>query len=131
MALAVARILRRAECVAVTVDGEERNLWTLFAGNGHYHPSGFAPSWRERMDDGCIDVRLVDATSPWSRTRLGLALLTGRLGRSRVYEQRVVGRLEVTSRQGGLQIARDGEVSDGPSALRLRAAREPLVVYRP
>jgi diacylglycerol kinase family enzyme/membrane-associated phospholipid phosphatase len=131
MALATARVLRKAKAVEVTVDGEQRTLWTLFAGNGHYHPSGFAPSWRERMDDGCVDIRLVDATSPYSRTRMGLALLTGRLGRSRVYEERVVGRLEVTSRQGDLRIARDGEVSDGPSALRLRAAREPLVVYRP
>jgi diacylglycerol kinase family enzyme len=125
------RVLRKAEAVEVTVDGADRTLWTLFAGNGHYHPSGFAPSWRERMDDGCVDVRLVDATRPWSRTRMALALLAGRLGRSRVYEERVVGRLSVTSRQGGLRIARDGEVSDGPHALQLRAAREPLVVYRP
>ena len=131
MALATAAVLRRAQPLEVTVDGEPRTLWTLFAGNGRYHPSGFAPSWRERMDDGCIDVRLVDASRRWSRTRMGLALLTGRLGRSRVYEQRVVGRLEVTSREGGLRIARDGEVSDGPAALRLRAARDPLVVYRP
>jgi diacylglycerol kinase family enzyme/membrane-associated phospholipid phosphatase len=130
-ALATLRVLRKAEAVEVTVDGADRTLWTLFAGNGHYHPSGFAPSWRERMDDGCVDVRLVDATRPWSRTRMALALLAGRLGRSRVYEERVVGRLSVTSRQGGLRIARDGEVSDGPHALQLRAAREPLVVYRP
>ncbi|MGB8649604.1 MAG: phosphatase PAP2 family protein, partial [Mycobacteriales bacterium] len=131
MALALVRVLRSAECVAVQVDGEQRNLWTLFAGNGHYHPAGFAPSWRERMDDGCVDVRLVDADRPFSRTRLALAVLTGRLGRSRVYEERVVGRLPVRSRQGGLRIARDGEVSDGPGHLLLRAAAQPLVVYRP
>ncbi|MCU1623544.1 MAG: hypothetical protein JWL79_2389 [Frankiales bacterium] len=131
MALATARVMRKAQAVKVCVDGEDRVLWTLFAGNGRYHPSGFAPSWRERMDDGCVDIRLVDATSPWSRTRMTLALLTGRLGRSRVYEERVVGRLQVTSNQGDLRIARDGEVSVGPSALHLRAARVPLVVYRP
>jgi diacylglycerol kinase family enzyme/membrane-associated phospholipid phosphatase len=131
MALATAAVLRRAEPIRVEVDGEPRTLWTLFAGNGHYHPSGFAPSWRERMDDGCIDVRLVDATKPWSRTRMALALLTGRLGRSRVYEQRVVGRLEVRSRQGNLRIARDGEVSEGPDSLRLRSAADSLLVYRP
>ncbi|MFN2537361.1 MAG: phosphatase PAP2 family protein [Mycobacteriales bacterium] len=131
MAVATARVLRTAEPVEVTVDGEPRTLWTLFAGNGHYHPSGFAPSWRERLDDGCIDVRLVDATMPWSRTRMALALLTGRLGRSRVYEQRVVGELEVSSPDSRLRIARDGEVSTGPSTLRVQVAREPLVVYRP
>ena len=46
-------------------------------------------------------------------------------------EERVVGRLRVSSRQGDLRIARDGEVTDGPDRLHLRAAREPLVVYRP
>ena len=131
MALATVRIMRRAQAVAVKVDGEDRNLWTLFAGNGHYHPAGFAPTWRERMDDGCIDVRLIDADSPLARTRLTLAVMTGLLGRSRVYEQRVVGRLPVTSRQGGLRLARDGEVEEGPGHLMLRAAGKSLVVYRP
>jgi diacylglycerol kinase family enzyme/membrane-associated phospholipid phosphatase len=131
MALAVSRILREAECVAVNVDGEDRKLWTLFAGNGRYHPSGFAPTWRERLDDASIDVRLIDADKSYARTRLGIALLTGRLGRSRVYEERVVGRLPVTSRQGGLRLARDGEVQDGPGHLVLRAASRSLVVYRP
>lgn len=131
MVLAVTRILREAESVAVKVDGEDRKLWTLFAGNGRYHPSGFAPTWRERLDDSSIDVRLIDADRRYARTRLALALLTGRLGRSRVYEERVVGRLPVTSRQGGLRLARDGEVQDGPGHLVLRAASRPLVVYRP
>ncbi|MCU1593878.1 MAG: phosphoesterase, partial [Frankiales bacterium] len=130
MALATTRIMRRAEPVCVTVDGEERELWTLFAGNGHYHPAGFAPSWRERMDDHSVDIRLMDATSPFSRTRLTLALLTGRLGRSHLYEERVVGRLGVTS-DAPLRIARDGEVSDGPASLTLRASETSLVVYRP
>ncbi len=130
MAVALLRVLRSAESVTVTVDGVERDLWTLFAGNGHYHPAGFAPSWRDRMDDGCIDVRLIDAARPLPRTRLTLAVLTGLLGRSRVYEERVVGRLPVGSREP-LRIARDGEVSEGPAELVLRAATVPLVVYRP
>ncbi len=131
LALALTRVLRAARPVHVEVDGRERHLWTLFAGNGHYHPAGFAPSWRERLDDGCIDVRLVDADVRLSRTRLVLAVLTGRLGRSRVHEQRIVARSAVRSRQGGLRLARDGEVADGPGHLLLRAASRPLVVYRP
>ena len=131
MAVAMALTLRAAEPVHVDVDGQARTLWTLFAGNGHYHPAGFAPTWRERLDDGCIDVRLVDAGHPLARVRLVLAVLTGRLGRSRVHEQRIVAKLPVRSRQGGLRIARDGEVSDGPGHLLLRAASRTLVVYRP
>jgi undecaprenyl-diphosphatase len=129
MALAMARVLRGAESVFLEVDGQPRRLWTLFAGNGHYHPAGFAPSWRERLDDGCIDVRLIDADQSFSRLRLVAAVLTGRLGRSRVYEQRLVASLPVRSRQGGLRIARDGEVSDGPGHVTLRAAADKLVVY--
>jgi undecaprenyl-diphosphatase len=131
MALAMRRVLPGAEPVFVEVDGQPRKLWTLFGGNGHYHPAGFAPSWRERLDDGAIDVRLIDAEQPFSRLRLVLAVLTGRLGQSRVYEQRVVGTLPVRSRQGGLRIARDGEVSEGPGHLTLRAAANKLVVYLP
>ena len=56
--LALARVLRHAESVRVEVDGQDRRLWTLFAGNGHDHPAGFASSWRARLDDGCIDGRL-------------------------------------------------------------------------
>ena len=129
MALAMAKVLRHADPVFVEVDGQPRKLWTLFAGNGHYHPAGFAPSWRERLDDGCIDVRLIDAESPGSRTRLVLAVLTGRLGRSKVYEQRLVGALPVRSRQGALPLARDGETNEGPGHLTLRAAAHKLVVY--
>jgi undecaprenyl-diphosphatase len=129
MALAMTRVLRKAEPVFVEVDGQPRRLWTLFAGNGHYHPAGFAPSWRERLDDGCIDVRLIDADKPLSRLRLVAAVLTGRLGESRVYEQRLVGSLPVRTRQGALRIARDGEVGEGPGHMTLRAAERKLVVY--
>jgi undecaprenyl-diphosphatase len=74
-------------------------------------------------------VRLIDADSPWSRLRLVTAVLTGRLGKSRVYEQRLVGTLPVRTRQGALRIARDGEVGEGPGHLTLRAAERKLVVY--
>jgi len=131
MLLALVRVLRTGTPVSVEVDGQYRRLWLLFAGNGHYHPSGFAPSWRERLDDGTVDVRMVDADRPWGRVRLVAAVLTGRLGRSHVYEQRVVARLAVRSRQGALRIARDGEVGEGPGHLLLHAATRSLVVYRP
>ncbi|MCW2621114.1 MAG: hypothetical protein JWL64_716 [Frankiales bacterium] len=131
MAVAITRLVRHAQPVHVEVDGQDRRLWTLFAGNGHYHPAGFAPSWRERLDDGVMDIRMVDGDTPLARTRLVLAVLTGRLGTSRVHEQRIVAKLPVRSRQGGLRTARDGEASDGPGHLLLRAASRTLVVYRP
>ncbi|HUR51851.1 MAG TPA: phosphatase PAP2 family protein [Mycobacteriales bacterium] len=130
MAVATVKVLRGAEPLCIEIDGQPREVWTLFAGSGHYHPSGFAPSWRARLDEGSIDVRVVDASHRFARTRLVLALLGGVLGRSRVYEERVVGRIAVTT-PDGTRLARDGEVGDAPGSLLLRATKDPLIVYRP
>ena len=115
------------------IDGEPRRLWLLFAGNCGYRPSGFAPTYRPNLDDGLLDVRLLDAQQPFARTRLVLALVSGRLGRSKVYEQRYASELRVSRRDGGdcLPLARDGEVGDQPPELLLRKHPKRLVVYRP
>jgi len=129
--IALARVLRKAQPVEAEIDGVHRRLWMGFVGNCMYHPSGFAPSWRERLDDGELDVRLVDASSPWSRTRLVLAVLTGRLGRSRVYEARSATCLDVRSLDGPLSIAVDGEVVEGPAHIVFEKHAEPLQVLVP
>ena len=123
-------VLGAAESLELEIDGEQRRLWLLFGGNGRYHPDGFAPSWRERLDDGRIDVRLVDASAPLARTRLVAAVLSGRLGRCRVYEERLVDSLRLRL-PDGQRLARDGEVQRAPVDLMLRAAERKLVVYRP
>jgi undecaprenyl-diphosphatase len=84
----------------------------IFIGNCEYEPAGLAPGWRERLDDGLLDVRYVEAGSPWCRSRLVAALLTGQLGRSKVYRRCVVRSLEVRSLDGPLRLARDGETFD-------------------
>jgi diacylglycerol kinase family enzyme/membrane-associated phospholipid phosphatase len=128
--VALFRVLGRADTIELSVDGERRNLWLLFAGNGHYLPAGFAPSWRERLDQGVVDVRMVDADQPWGRTRLVGAVLSGRLGRCRVYEERQADRVRL-SLSPGETLARDGETFDAPTELVLRSADRRLVVYRP
>ena len=127
--VALVRVLRHAEPVVVEVDGVRRRLWMIFVGNCRYHPSGFAPSWRECLDDGQLDVRIVDASQPWSRLRLLVAVLSGRLARSRVYEQRYVPELRLRSTGGPLRLARDGETFDAGEAVTITKAPEPLVVY--
>ena len=131
LVVALVRVLSQAEPVQVVLNGRERSLWMIFIGNCRYHPQGFAPSWRERLDDGLLDVRVVDAAAPWARLRLLMAVLSGRLGRTRVYEQDVVRELEVESRQGPLRLARDGEVFDGPARFTVRKLDRPLTVYLP
>jgi diacylglycerol kinase family enzyme/acid phosphatase family membrane protein YuiD len=131
VAVALVRVLRRAEPCQVEIDGDERRVWMIFIGNCRYHPSGFAPSWRERLDDGHLDVRLVDGDAPFSRARLVLAVLTGRLGRCRVYSQRLASEVHVRSLGGPLRLARDGETFQGSAEFTIAKAQRPLPVFVP
>src|SRR3954469_14924003 len=131
LGVALVEVLHTAEALDVEVDGKRRKVWLIFAGNGRYHPAGFAPSWRERLDDDCVDVRIVDAERPFGRSRLVLAVLSGTLGRCRVYEEHVVDRMTVTLDGDDEQMARDGETHRAPRELVLSSARRRLVVYRP
>jgi diacylglycerol kinase family enzyme len=130
MVVALVRILRESEPVHVVVDGAARRLWLLFAGNCVYSPPGFAPSWRDCLDDGLLDVRLVDATRPYARTRLVAAVCAGRLARSPVFETRTAERVRVRSVDGGVRLARDGEVGEPVEGFVLHKAGR-LRVYRP
>jgi undecaprenyl-diphosphatase len=131
LAVALAEVLGRAEPTDLDVDGEHRRVWLLFGGNGRFHPAGFAPTWRERLDEGVVDVRIVDATSPFARTRLVVAVLTGGLGRCRVYQETAVERMSLRVLDGDPELARDGESEPAPRELELTVDDRPLTVYRP
>ena len=73
----------------------------------------------------------MDGTHPWSRTRLLLSVLTGRLANCGAYEQRFVPSLHVKSLEGKLRLARDGETFDGPEEFTITKSDEPLLVYVP
>ena len=127
--VALVRVLRRSTPCDIELDGERRRVWMIFIGNCRYHPSGFAPSWRERLDDGQLDIRIVDGESPWARVRLIAAVLTGRLGRSRVYTQRLAAELRVRSLAGPLRLARDGETFDGSAEFVVAKEGRNLPIY--
>ena len=131
LVVALVRVLTRSQPVRVRIDGRERRIWMIFIGNCRYHPHGFAPSWRERLDDGLLDVRVVDATAPLARVRLLAAVLSGRLGRCRVYEETTTREVKVESMQGPLRLARDGEVFDGPEIFAVSKLDRRLSVYVP
>jgi diacylglycerol kinase family enzyme/membrane-associated phospholipid phosphatase len=133
VALSLVRVLRTGEPLDLVVDGQRRRLWLLFAGNGSYSPSGFAPTYRADLTDRLLDIRMVDAEKPLSRARLFVAVLSGRLGRSRVYEQRLAPALDLRRADGteDLIIALDGEVAQAMPELRLRKHPDRLLVYRP
>lgn len=129
--VALVKVLRESRPIELELDGERRLVWMIFIGNCRYHPSGFAPSWRESLDDGQLDIRIVDGTRPWSRFRLLLSVMTGRLARCGAYEQRFVRSMTVKSLNGRLRLARDGETFDGPEEFTIAKADEPLLVYVP
>ncbi|MFP5350952.1 MAG: diacylglycerol/lipid kinase family protein [Actinomycetota bacterium] len=129
MVLALIRVLRHSEPIEVEIDGARKTVWMAFLGNCRYHPSGFAPTWRERLDDGMVDVRYVSGDQPFARTRLILAVLTGRLGRSKVYNQSCVETVRLRGIEGPLRLARDGETFDGPEDVIVEKLARRLVVF--
>ncbi len=132
MIIALCWILRHEPPFEVEIDSEPRRVWLIFVGNGVYRPDGFAPTYRNRLDESLLDLRIVDASAPLARLRLVGAVLTGRLGRSRVYEQRTVERVLISSRQPGpLPFACDGEVTEGVERIVITPSGARLIVYRP
>ncbi|HJR45804.1 MAG TPA: diacylglycerol kinase family protein [Actinomycetota bacterium] len=129
MVVALARVLRHSEPIEVEIEGEAQSVWMAFIGNCRYHPSGFAPTWRERLDDGLLDIRYVRGDQPWSRTRLILAVLTGRLGRSKIYRQTSVERMHLRSLAGPIRLARDGETFEGPEDIVIEKLPTRLALY--
>jgi diacylglycerol kinase family enzyme len=129
--VALARVLRRGEPVVVELDGRRQRLWAVFVGNCRYQPDGMAPTWRERLDDGQLDVRVADAAHPFGRTRLVLAVATGRLHRSRVFRTWRTTGVRVRSADGPLRLARDGETFDGTEDFDIVKSGDRLAVYAP
>ena len=60
--------LRRDEPVRIAYDNKTLQTSLFFLGNSTYLPSGFAPSRRTRMDDGLIDVRILETGRRLSTT---------------------------------------------------------------
>lgn len=130
-AVALARVLRDCEPMDILINGRPHRPWLLFVGNGRYAPEGFAPAYRPRLDDGLLDVRVIDSEPRLARTRLVLAALTGTLGRSHVYTSVQVRRLRLSGLHDVVAQAHDGEVSRAPDSLLIDKLPAALTVYRP
>ena len=79
--------LRRDEPVRIVYDNKTLQTSLFFLGNSMYLPSGFAPSRRTRMDDGLIDVRILETGRRFSTLRIVVSLALGRLERSPLYHE--------------------------------------------
>jgi diacylglycerol kinase family enzyme/membrane-associated phospholipid phosphatase len=125
------RLLASEVPTELLVDGRRRRVWLLWIGNGRFLDDGVAPHRRARLDEGVLDVRTVGAELPWARTRLAVALLTGRLARSPVYDRRTATEVHVRSLQGPLQLAKDGETWVGPAEVVVRTRPDAVRLLQP
>ena len=123
--------LVRARPLELTLNGTRRRVWLGFVGNCRYEPAGVAPSWRPRLDDGRFDVRLALADGRFSRPRLILAALSGRVLGSPAYVEELVDELRVESPEGSLRLACDGEHFEGAGDLVIQKLPERLEIYAP
>jgi undecaprenyl-diphosphatase len=126
--VALVKVLRDGTPIEVELDGEPARLWMIFIGNCRYEPTGFAPSRRSRLDDGQLDIRVISAGQPYSRVRLILGLVSGRLGKSPVYKEWAATALHIKSDEP-LRLACDGETFDGGHDVEVCKVGERVSLY--
>ena len=128
---AMLHTLRNDQPVRIRYDNKTLLTSLFFLGNSVYLPTGFAPSRRTRMDDGLIDVRILDTGRRLSRTRILGALAFGRLERSPLYHEIQAPEFSFTAVDGPTPVARDGEVGDEYETASFTSLYRILPVFRP
>jgi diacylglycerol kinase family enzyme len=131
-ALAVAgyRTLRGATPVDVAVDGRRRRVWVGFVGNCRYDSWGALPTWRSRLADGRLDVRLV-LTGPGGGKVRGLAgLLLGHLRVVRGYRAWRTSAVRLDADEP-LWLATDGETRTAAPPVTITKLPAALAVFQP
>jgi diacylglycerol kinase family enzyme/membrane-associated phospholipid phosphatase len=123
--------LLRDEPVRIKYDNKTLQTSLFFLGNSTYLPSGFAPSRRTRMDDGLLDVRILETGRRFSRLRILAALVSGRLERSPLYHELRVPEFSFTALDGPTVLAHDGEVGTECTEASFSARYRALPVFRP
>jgi diacylglycerol kinase family enzyme/membrane-associated phospholipid phosphatase len=129
--VAVVRVLTGASPLELEVDGRPHKVWAIWIGNCRFWPHGIGPSQRRRLDDGQLDVRMVLAEVPWSRTRVVWAMLTGGLARCTAYRGWVTTSISIRSASGPLRVVADGEVREAAPVMVVDKRERRLVVFQP
>jgi undecaprenyl-diphosphatase len=123
--------LRRDEPVRIAYDNKTLQTSLFFLGNSTYLPSGFAPSLRTRMDDGLIDVRILETGRRFSTMRIVTSLALGRLERSPLYHEMRVPEFAFAAVDGSTVLAHDGEVGTECTEASFSVNYRALPVFRP
>ncbi len=128
---AMLHTLRSDQPVRIRYDNKTLLTSLFFLGNSLYLPTGFAPSRRTRMDDGLIDVRILETGRRFATTRILTALVFGRLRRSPLYHELQVPEFSFSAVDEPTVVAHDGEVGDEYREASFTAKYRILPVFRP
>ncbi|MGX2993670.1 phosphatase PAP2 family protein [Streptomyces sp. JNUCC 64] len=128
--VAAVHVRRRGRPLRAEVDGRDRSLWLLFAGNCTYGRMGLTAARRVDLADGLLDVRAVHG-GRWPGFRLLGAALAGPLSRSPFHAAVRRLRVRVEGVAPGTPLAYDGEIGPCGPVLRIDKLHEALTVYRP
>ncbi|WP_433810478.1 bifunctional phosphatase PAP2/diacylglycerol kinase family protein [Actinomadura scrupuli] len=79
LAVAAVRVMRHTQPVETLVNGDRRYVWLAFVGNCAYSSRGATPIWRDRLDDGELDIRVIATGRHGRRLRAITAVLAGHL----------------------------------------------------
>jgi undecaprenyl-diphosphatase len=131
LVVAAARVLRHSEPTEVRIDGRRLRVWFAFVGNGRYGSYGVAPTWRDHLGDGLLDIRLIGAKRHISKSRAVAALLVGHLGLMPDYQSWRAGSLRLTAGNGSLRLARDGELDTIDGTVIITKRRAALAIFGP
>lgn len=122
------RTLSESKSVRIRVDDRTSESSLFFIGNSQYEPRGFAPSVRETLDDGLLDLRILDVSNRLSRIRVLAGLLTGQLNRVPNYHEISSPEVTIELLDGSSQLARDGEIGESARTVHAKVARRALTV---
>jgi undecaprenyl-diphosphatase len=128
---AMLHTLRRDEPVRIAYDNKTLSTSLFFLGNSTYLPSGFAPSRRTRMDDGLLDIRILETGRRFATMRILAALALGRLEQSPLYHELRVPEFTFRAVDGPTVLAHDGEVGTEVSEASFSVRYRALPVFRP
>ncbi|MFE3457112.1 bifunctional phosphatase PAP2/diacylglycerol kinase family protein [Nocardiopsis aegyptia] len=132
--LALWRDLREVEPTPTRIDGRPTRVWWAFVGNCRYRTHGRVPAMRERLDDGCLDVRVLGASRHSPRWHALTDILFDRSRGGDGYSSRLATELTLSLPPGHRHMSLDGEVwecgetvrfTKRPAALRVIVAATP------
>jgi diacylglycerol kinase family enzyme/membrane-associated phospholipid phosphatase len=123
--------LRRSEPVRIHYDNKTVETSLFFLGNSSYLPSGFAPARRLRLDDGLMDVRILETERRFATVRILTSLAFGRLVRSPLYHELRVPEFSFRAVDGPTPLAHDGELAEKMDEASFSVRYRALQVFRP